>query len=452
MKEKEIVCGFSKLSKEQKIAYISEHFENPEEFVKDVQSFFHRNKEKQKLFDEFSENTISNFYIPFGVAPNFLIDGKIYHIPLVIEESSVVAAASKSAKFWTDKGGFHTEIISTSKVGQVHFIWKGNLKKLRTLMPDLKDRLIESTRYITRNMEQRGGGILDIELVDKTADIPDYYQLKATFETIDSMGANFINSCLEEFANELTIFFRESPFFSDEERNCEIILSILSNYTPDCIVKCYVECPVEELGKIDPDFTGEKFAWKFEKAVQIAKADVYRAATHNKGIFNGIDAVALATGNDFRAIEACGHTYAARNGKYQSLTDVSIANGMFTYSMTIPLALGTVGGLTALHPLAKKSLELLGNPGARDLMRIAAAVGLANNFAAIKSLVTIGIQRGHMKMHLLNILNQFEATEEEKEKAKAKFEQEKVTFSAVESFIKKLREPVVISREIFAGK
>ncbi len=452
MKEKEIVCGFSKLSKEQKIAYISAYFENPDEFVKDIQSFFHRNKEKQKLFDEFSENTISNFYFPFGIAPNFLIDGKVYHIPLVIEESSVVAAASKSAKFWSDKGGFHTEIISTTKIGQVHFIWKGNLKKLKTLMPDLKDRLLESTRYLTLNMGKRGGGILDIELVDKTDEIPDYYQLKATFETVDSMGANFINSCLEEFATELKIFFRESPFFSQEEKNCEVIMSILSNYTPDCIVKCYVECPVEELGKIDEEFTGEQFAWKFEKAVQIAKVDTYRAATHNKGIFNGIDAVALATGNDFRAIEACGHTFAARDGQYRSLTDINIKDGIFTYTLTIPLALGTVGGLTTLHPLAKKSLELLGNPRAKELMRIAAAVGLANNFAAIKSLVTKGIQRGHMKMHLLNILNQFNATEDEKEKAKVRFEQQKVTFNAVETFLKNLREPAFASKVVFIHK
>jgi len=158
-------------------------------------------------------------------------------------------------------------------------------------------------------------------------------------------------------------------------------------------VKVSVECNTDELNGIDENMTGEKFAWKFEKAVQIATVDTYRAATHNKGIFNGIDAVALATGNDFRAIEACGHTYAAKDGKYKSLTDIQIKNGKFKYTLTVPVALGTIGGLTTLHPLAKKSLELLGNPGASDLMRIAASVGLANNFGAIKSLVTKGIQK-----------------------------------------------------------
>lgn len=452
MKEKEIICGFSKLTKDQKLDYISNHFENPAEFISELKSFYHDDPNKQKIFDEFSENTVSNFYFPFGISPNFVIDGNIYHVPMVIEESSVVAAASKSAKFWSDKGGFHTEIISTTKIGQVHFIWHGNVEKLRSLMPDLKERMLDRTTSITANMKQRGGGILDIELVDMTNQIDGYYQLKATFETIDSMGANFINSCLEEFAAELREFFAESPYFNDEERQCEVIMSILSNYTPDCVVKTWVECDIDQLEGIDEDLSGEQFAWKFEKAVQIATVDVHRATTHNKGIFNGIDAVALATGNDFRAIEACGHTYASRDGQYRSLTEVTIENGKFRYSLTIPLALGTVGGLTTLHPLAKKSLELLGNPGARELMRIAASVGLANNFGAIKSLVTKGIQKGHMKMHLLNILNQMGANEQEKEKAKIHFEEEKVSFNAVATFLDKLRNPVKIDKAVYAGK
>ena len=440
------------MSKDQKLEHISKHFEDPGKFIEDLKSFFHFDEKKQKIFDEFSENTISNFYFPYGIAPNFIIDGKIYHVPMVIEESSVVAAASKAAKFWSDKGGFHTEIVSTTKIGQVHFIWKGNVEKLRTLMPDLKERLIDSTQHITANMKKRGGGIIDVELVDKTSDIPDYFQIKATFETVDSMGANFINSCLEEFAVELKNFFIESPYFKDEERDCDVIISILSNYSPDCLIKVFAECDIEHLNEIDEELTGEQFARKFERAVRIAQVDTYRAATHNKGIFNGIDAVALATGNDFRAIEACGHTYASRNGRYTSLTDIEIENGKFRYTLTVPLAMGTVGGLTNLHPLAEKSLQLLGNPKARDMMRIAASVGLANNFGAIKSLVTKGIQKGHMKMHLLNILNKFEATEIEKEKAKVHFENEKVSYNAVDSFIKSLREPVLNKKILYASK
>jgi hydroxymethylglutaryl-CoA reductase len=452
VKDKEIVCGFSKLSKDQKLEYIAGHFEDPSKFVKELKGFFHDDEVKQKIFDEFSENTVSNFYFPYGIAPNFVIDGTVHHVPMVIEESSVVAAAAKSAKFWSDKGGFRTEILSTTKIGQVHFIWHGSIDKLRSLMPDLKDRMKDRTASITANMEARGGGILDIELVDMTHEIPDYYQIKASFETVDSMGANFINSCLEEFAAELKEFFGESPYFKNEERNVEVIMSILSNYTPDCLVRSTVECDIEDLDGIDEELTGEQFAWKFQKAVEIAQVDTFRATTHNKGIFNGIDAVALATGNDFRAIEACGHAFAARDGRYRSLTEVEVKDGKFRYSLTIPLALGTVGGLTTLHPLAKISLEMLDNPGAHDLMRIAASVGLANNFGALKSLVTKGIQKGHMKMHLLNILNKFGATIEEKVKAKVHFETRKVSFSAVEKYLDGLRTPTEIPKVVYINK
>jgi hydroxymethylglutaryl-CoA reductase len=179
----------------------------------------------------------------------------------------------------------------------------------------------------------------------------------------------------------------------------------------------------------------EEFVSKFAKAVEISKVDVYRAATHNKGIFNGIDAVALATGNDFRAIEACGHAYAARSGKYCGLTEIEIKNDIFKYTLRIPLALGSVGGLTNLHPLARFSLEMMGNPSAEKLMMIASAVGLANNFSALKSLVTKGIQKGHMKMHLLNILNTFNASDNEKQLAVEYFKTHKVSNKSVSNFL-----------------
>jgi hydroxymethylglutaryl-CoA reductase len=261
-------------------------------------------------------------------------------------------------------------------------------------------------------MEARGGGVLDMELVDMSAELADYYQLKVTFDTRDSMGANFINSCLEEYAAGLREFVNESGLFSSG--SLKVIMSILSNYTPECLVKTWVECDVADLGDVDDSLSAEEFVWKFEKAVNIANVDVHRATTHNKGIFNGIDSVALATGNDFRAIEACGHAWAARDGKYRSLSEVKIENGRFNFSLTIPMSIGTVGGLTSLHPMAKFSLQLLHNPGAPELMMIASTMGLANNFSAIKSLTTKGIQLGHMKMHLLNILNVYKATEIEK--------------------------------------
>jgi hydroxymethylglutaryl-CoA reductase len=295
-------------------------------------------------------------------------------------------------------------------------------------------------REITANMEARGGGVIDFELIDMTHDIEGYYQLRVSFNTVNSMGANFINSCLEEFAVALQSFFRENEIFEGPEQETYIIMSILSNYTPECLVKAWVECDYEELDEVDENMSGEEFAQKFQHAVHIAEIDVYRATTHNKGIFNGIDAVAIATGNDFRAIEAAGHTYASRSGKYKSLTSVELKDGKFKYTLSLPLAMGTVGGLTSLHPLAKHSLEMLGKPSAEELMMITASVGLANNFSAVRSLVTKGIQVGHMKMHLMNILNHFNATEEEKEKAVEYFIAHKVTFNNVSQFIKNLRE------------
>lgn len=215
-------------------------------------------------------------------------------------------------------------------------------------------------------------------------------------------------------------------------------MSILSNYTPDCLVRAWVECPIDELGTFEP-YTSLQLAERFQKAIQIAKVDPYRAATHNKGIFNGIDAVVLATANDFRAVEANGHTYAARDGQYRGLTDCTISDGIFRFWLEIPMAIGTVGGLTSLHPMAKHSLELLGHPSAEDLMMIIAVMGLAQNFAAVRSLVTTGIQKGHMRMHLYNVLASLNATEKEIEQAVVHFRNEVVSYSAVRDFIGNLR-------------
>lgn len=439
MAQKKNISGFSKLSKEKKIELVCAVHEDPEILMKELKSYWHSNLKTQKLFDEFSENTISNFYLPYGVAPNFLIDDEKYIIPMVIEESSVIAAASNAAKWWLQRGGFHTKIVSTKKIGQVHFIWQGDVKKLQSVFPKLKAKLHDGTKSITTNMENRGGGILNIELVDKRNKIPDYFQIKAEFETVDSMGANFINSCLEEFAIILKTFFLEEHIFINGEKDCKIIMSILSNYTPDCVVKSWVECDIDELNDIEPNMDANEFAWKFDCAVKIAQVDEYRATTHNKGVFNGIDAVVMATGNDFRAVEACGHTYASRSGKYSSLTELELKNGKFKYTLTVPISLGTVGGLTSLHPLAKLSLEILNNPTAHKLMRVAASVGLANNFGALKSLVTKGIQKGHMKMHLMNILNQLEASEKEKKQAIGYFKTHKVSYRSAQDFLMRTR-------------
>lgn len=426
------ISGFSKLNKSEKIEWLTKNsFSQNNNFKNILLQYCNSNEKLQKLHDEFAENTISNFYLPFAIAPNFIINKKLYTIPMVTEESSVIAAASKSAKFWLDKGGFNATVLSTKKVGQVHFIYKGDFKKLKKYFDKIKPKLISDVSSITSNMNKRGGGILNIELLNLSDKIENYFQIKAIFDTQDAMGANFINSCLEQFAKTFKDNFTE-------KNEIEIIMSILSNYVPECVVKAEVSCDVEKLSDtniIDPF----DFANKFVRAVKIAEVDRYRAVTHNKGIMNGIDSVVIATGNDFRAIESAAHAYASKSGSYKSLTKASVENKIFKFSIEIPLALGTVGGLTKLHPLANLALDILGKPNSEDLMKITAVAGLAQNFAAIKSLITTGIQHGHMKMHLINILNQQKATDKEKEKAIEYFKTNTVSHLKVDLFIKKLR-------------
>ncbi len=435
------VEGFSKLSKQRKIDWlISEYLSDDRSYEQILQQYWNNNAEIQKLHEEFSENTISNFYMPYGIAPNFLIDGKLLALPMAVEESSVVAAASKAAKFWIDKGGFKTTIINTEKLGHTHFIFNVESHKLLHFFNfRLKKKLFETTEDITVNMRKRGGGILDIKLIDKTSEMPNYYQLKASFDTVDSMGANFINSCLEQFGKTLKQEVAENEDFTREEKDSlQIVMNILSNFTPDCIVRAEVSCRIDEL-KDDSGISNEEFAWKFKQAVTIAEIEPFRATTHNKGIMNGVDAVVIATGNDFRATEACAHAYAARNGKYSSLTHCTTDNGIFRFWIDLPISVGVVGGLTNLHPLVKFSLALLGKPSAQELMSILAVSGLAQNFGALRSLITTGIQKGHMKMHLLNILNQMGATEQEKQYFVTYFKDKTVSHHEVISEFNRLR-------------
>lgn len=435
------VEGFSKLSKQGKIDWIvNEFLYGNAEFQSVLKQYWNEDAKLQKLHEEFSENTISNFYMPYGIAPNFLIDGKLLALPMAVEESSVVAAASKSAKFWLDKGGFKTTIINTKKLGHTHFIFKAETHKLQHFFNfKLKQKLYEATENITANMRKRGGGILDIELIDKTAELPNYYQLKASFGTADSMGANFINSVLEQFGKTLKEeALAEESFSQEEKESLQIVMNILSNFTPDCIVRAEVSCKIEDL-KDDSGISSEEFAWKFKQAVTIAEIEPYRATTHNKGIMNGVDAVVIATGNDFRATEACAHAYAAKDGKYSSLTHCNTDNGIFRFWIDLPISVGVVGGLTNLHPLVKFSLALLGKPSATELMSILAVSGLAQNFAALRSLVTTGIQKGHMKMHLFNILNQMNATEAEKQHFVTYFKDKTVSHHEVIAELERIR-------------
>ena len=432
------IKGFSKLSKKEKINWlVSSYFKDDSHAENILKQYWNSNESLQNLHDEFSENSISNYYLPFSIAPNFLINDKKFTIPMTIEESSVVAAAGKAAKFWMKHGGFKAEVINDEKIGQVHFFYHGNKKTIIEYFEFIKPILFKETESITKKMKSRGGGITDIRLIDKSSQLAGYFQLFATFKTVDAMGANFINSCLEEFAN---IFKNSTQLYEAEKLNkeeIEVVMSILSNYVPNCLVKTEVSCNVQEINSLEPNTTD--FANKIIQAINIANLDIHRAVTHNKGIMNGIDAVVIATGNDFRAIEAGAHAYASRKGTYQSLSNAYIKNKYFYFELTLPMAIGTVGGVTNLHPLVKLALKILGNPNSKELMKIIASVGLAQNFGALRSLVTSGIQKGHMKMHLINLLNKYDITQEEKKLATTYFKNRTVSSSSVENFIQNLR-------------
>jgi hydroxymethylglutaryl-CoA reductase len=320
-------------------------------------------------------------------------------LPMAVEESSVVAAASKSAKFWIERGGFKTTIINTEKLGHTHFIFKVEAHKLLHFFNfTLKKKLFEATQDITANMRNRGGGILDIKLIDKTSELENYYQLKASFDTVDSMGANFINSCLEQFGKTLKEEVAQSDFSQAEKDSLQIVMNILSNFTPDCIVRAEVSCKIDDL-KDDSGISNEEFAWKFKQAVTIAEIEPYRATTHNKGIMNGVDAVVIATGNDFRATEACAHAYASKDWKIQISYTLYYRQRNFQILDRFTNFCWRCWWFNQSSSFGEIFFSFLGKPSAQELMSILAVSGLAQNFAALRSLVTTGIQKGHMKMH-----------------------------------------------------
>ncbi|CAI8296074.1 MAG: hydroxymethylglutaryl-CoA reductase [Candidatus Marisimplicoccus sp.] len=431
------IIGFSKLSRDEKISWISRNFlDKSDEFESILNNYLIDDKKIQSLHNSFSENVISNFNLPYSVSPNFLINDKNYCVPLVTEESSVIAALSKSSKFWFERGGFKSKVINNLKNGQIHFMYNGNIKKLKKFIDKNELKLIESTDRITKKMRERGGGINKIKLIDKSGELNSYFQLSIDFITIDSMGANFINSCLEVISKTFEKLIHESDYFNESEKKTRIIMSILSNYTPNCIVEASAECKINELENFD-NYSKEEFAIKFKNAFDIAKVDVGRAVTHNKGIMNGIDAVLISTGNDFRAVDAGIHAFASSSGNYKSLSECLIIDNKFKISLKVPISVGTVGGITDLHPMVKLSLKLLGNPSSEDLMKIICSVGLAQNYAAVKSLVTTGIQKGHMKMHLINLLNKNKASKDQIKSAEQYFKNKEINSQSVSEFLNK---------------
>ncbi len=439
MAEHKMISGFSKLSVRERMNLAVSFTSDPVKIKDILLSHLHSHTDIQNIYNQLSENSLSNYYLPYSVAPNFLIDGKFFVVPMVTEESSVVAAAAHAAKFWASHGGFQTVVKGTEKTGHVFFSWDGDNDYIINVFRNNKQKMRSSLLPVEENMKRREGGVQQMILQKGTEHSDNLYELFVIFETAGAMGANFMNSYLEGLAEEWKKTVAEEIRLNRIPGNFEIIMSILSNYTPHCLVKVSVACTIEELSAVSGGISPLHFAKKFQQAVYIAENNVYRAVTHNKGIMNGIDAVLLATGNDFRAVEAGMHSYAVRNGKYSALSHVEISGNDFRFSAEFPLALGVIGGITGIHPLASVSMDILGNPDVKKLMSITASVGIANNFSAVSSLISAGIQQGHMKMHLNNIFLSLQVNDHEKQQLYKEFKDKKVSYTAIKNSLDTIR-------------
>lgn len=335
------------------------------------------------IYEHMIENALTTYELPMGCAPNFLINNHEYVVPMVTEEPSVIAAASNAAKIMKDNGGISARILSRNMTGQIAFANPVNQMAMVQYIDEHRDVLFQIAREAYPSIIQRGGGLRHIHTayIHKPEKTP-FLVVYCTIDTREAMGANMINTILEAIGRHLEAIFDEHP-----------LMSILSNLASECLVEAKVT--------LDPSTLrySEDIALRLNQASDFAEIDPYRAATHNKGIMNGIDAVVIATGNDWRAIEAAVHSYAALSGTYQPLaTWKQTFDGMIEGVLKLPMPIGTVGGSIAIHPKAKLGRKILGYKDAEELMMIIASVGLAQNFAALYALTTVGIQKGHMKL------------------------------------------------------
>jgi len=341
------------------------------------------------------ENVISTFRLPNAVAVNFLINGADRLIPMVVEEPSVVAAVSNMARLTRPSGGFFAEADPSVMIGQIQLNQVSNpsacIQKLESAMPEL----LNLARAVHPRLEQRGGGIRDFKIRRVQYEEPgeateEMVVLHFHLDCVDAMGANMVNTVAERLA----------PFV--EARTGESVgLKILSNLADQRLARAYVELEPEHISGNGMDAI--QLAERIAAAWRFAWADPYRAATHNKGVMNGIDAVALATGNDWRAIEAGAHAWCARDGQYRPLTRWTFKNGILRGEIELPTQFGTVGGPIRVHPTVQSNLRLMGVGTSRELASLAAAVGLAQNLGALRALASEGIQAGHMRMHARTI-------------------------------------------------
>lgn len=344
------------------------------------------------------ENVIGTFALPIGIAVNFIINGEDRLIPMVVEEPSIVAAVSNMARLVRPHGGFSASSDSSVMIGQIQLLDIHDIDLALGQFEQIKSDLMKRADLVHPRLKERGGGIQDIYARHVRYEEPncipkDMLIIHFLLDCVDAMGANMVNTIAETL----------SPII-EQELSCRVGLKILSNYASERLSKAECAIPIDALSM--KNISGEDVARGIVEAYQFAFADPWRAATHNKGIMNGIDAVALATGNDWRAIEAGAHAWASRSGQYRSLSRWWIQDKKLHGSLTVPLQVGTVGGPIKTQPQVAANLKILNNPRAKELSSIMAAVGLAQNLGALRALATEGIQKGHMRMHARNVAAQ----------------------------------------------
>ncbi|MDF1677665.1 MAG: hydroxymethylglutaryl-CoA reductase, degradative [Legionellaceae bacterium] len=338
-----------------------------------------------ELGESLIENVIGYFQLPLGVATNFCIDGVDYVIPMAVEETSIIAALSKTAKWIRKNGNITTEVLGDCIIGQVHIPKVENFDHLSTMFHEYRAGWIEEVnREVASSMVERGGGVTDMIL--RRLERPeggDMAVVHVSMDSCDAMGANIINQVLEYLKSPIEMLTGET-----------VGICILSNLNDQKLARARVT-----INNVDEDL-GERL----QEASLFAEIDPYRAATHNKGVMNGIDPILIATGNDWRAVEAGVHAYAARSGRYQAISTWRYKAGVLTGELTAPLVAGTVGGVTALHPTARMCLKMMGITSAQHLSCVLAAVGLVQNLGALNAMCTEGIIQGHMKLHIDNLM------------------------------------------------
>ncbi|MBI2378108.1 MAG: hydroxymethylglutaryl-CoA reductase, degradative [Deltaproteobacteria bacterium] len=341
------------------------------------------------------ENAISVYGLPLGIATNFVVNGREVLVPMVVEEPSVVAGASWAAKASRSRGGFRTSSTERDMIAQVHLTGIADPVRATSSILDARDLVLAECARFCARMVARGGGPKGVDVRELGSG---FLAVHLVINTIDAMGANSVNAVAEGVAPLL-----------EQLSGGRAVLKILSNYTLGCVARAEVDVPVSMLEKRAADgsdsiIAGSEVLDGVLLAQRVSEIDEYRAVTHNKGVMNGVDAVVVATGNDWRAVEAAAHAYASRFGRYGPLTSWSrTADGDLRGSIELPMSVGTVGGTIPLHPMARACLEILGVSSARELAEICVSVGLAQNLAALRALVSFGIQASHMGLHARSV-------------------------------------------------